>query len=308
MERAVEPFYSFLEERGFKGRIVSIRHLHDLQNEIENHHRQGIFDEEFFQEALSFFSFHPPDNLPSAASIIVVAVPRPQTKLIFTRDGNTLAVTLPPTYMRYWETDKQVVTISTEWLASRGYHTASANLPKKLLAVCSGLAEYGRNNITYVPGMGSCHQLIAFCSDFPCQEDEWREPRMLDSCRECRVCLTKCPTGAIVSEHFLIRAERCLVFHNERSLDHPFPGWIEPTSHNCLIGCMLCQRPCPENKDFLEWFEGNEAFSHEETILFLNGASSDQLPAETQEKLKRLGMPDLLGILPRNLMIFFDRQ
>jgi len=71
---------------------------------------------------------------------------------------------------------------------------------------------------------------------------------------------------------------------------------------------MLCQQSCPENKDFLEWFEGNEAFSHEETSLFLDGVSADRLPATTQAKLKRLGMPDLLGILPRNLGIFFDNQ
>jgi hypothetical protein len=67
---------------------------------------------------------------------------------------------------------------------------------------------------------------------------------------------------------------------------------------------MICQQSCPENKVFLEWFESNEAFSHEETSLFLNGASSDRSPAATQAKLKRLGMPDLLGILPRNLGVF----
>ncbi len=67
---------------------------------------------------------------------------------------------------------------------------------------------------------------------------------------------------------------------------------------------MLCQQFCPENKDFLEWFEGNETFSHEETSLFLDGASTDRLPAATKAKLKRLGMPDLIGVLPRNLGIF----
>lgn len=110
-----------------------------------------------------------------------------------------------------------------------------------------------------------------------------------------------------MSDRFLLRAERCLVFHNERSLDHLFPDWIDPASHNCLIGYMLCQRFCPENKEFLEWYDGHETFSHEETSLFLEGASADRLPAVTQAKLKRLGMPDLLGVLPRNLGIFFGK-
>ncbi len=296
-----------LEERGFKGRIVSIRHLSDMQNEIESRRDQGLFDEAFYREALSFFSFNPPDDLPMVASMIVVAVPRPQTKASFTWNGDTLDLTLPPTYAKFWETDEQIVTLLTKWLASKGYQTASARLPKKLLAVCSGLAEYGRNNITYIPGMGSFYQLIAFYSDIPCEEDDWREPRVMDKCKDCRICMSKCPTGAIVSERFLLRTERCLVFHNERPSDHPFPDWIDPGSHNCLIGCMLCQQFCPENKDFLEWFEGNETFSHEETSLFLDGASADLLPETTQEKLKRLGMPDLLGILPRNLGVFLGQ-
>ncbi len=307
MDTVIEQFYSVLGERGFKGRIVSIRHLHDLQNEIENHHAQGLFDEAFYQERLSFFSFQPPEDLPLAASLIVVAVPRPQTKVSFTWNGKTLALTIPPTYMRYWEVDKQIVTLSAKWLVSKGYHIASAKLPKKLLAVRSGLAEYGRNNITYVPGMGSFYQLIVFYSDLPCEEDGWREPRVMDKCKDCRICLTKCPTGAIMSARFLLRAERCLVFHNERPPDHPFPDWIDPPSHNSLIGCMLCQQFCPENKGFLDWFEGNETFSHEETSLFLNGTSADRLPVKTQTKLKRLGMPDLLEILPRNLQVFWDQ-
>jgi len=307
MERVIEPFYSFLEERGFRGRVVSIQHLDDLQNEIESRHAQGFFDEELYQEVLSFFSFRPPEDLPLAASLIVIAVPRPQTRVSFTWKGKTLALTLPPTYVRYWETDKQNVTLISEWLSSKGFHTASAKLPKKLLAVRSGLSEYGRNNTTYVPGMGSFYQLIVFFSDLPCEEDDWQEPCMMDRCKDCRIWQAKCPTDAIMSDRFLLRAERCLVFHNERLPDYPFPDWIDLDCHNCLIGCMLCQKFCPENKDFLEWFEGNETFTHEETSLFLDGVSADRLPDATQVKLKRLGMPDLPGILPRNLEIFIGK-
>jgi epoxyqueuosine reductase len=153
--------------------------------------------------------------------------------------------------------------------------------------------------------MGSFFQPTAFYSDLPCQEDSWREPRMMDRCQVCQACLIKCPTGAITSERFLLRAERCIVFHNERSPDHPFPSWIDPASHNCLIGCMLCQQFCPEDKMFLEWVEGNEEFSHEETSLLLRGVSPDQLPATTKAKLEQLELLDSLEILPRNLGVFF---
>jgi hypothetical protein len=45
----IEELFSQLEERGHKGRIVSIQHLGDLKEEIEGHYRQGMFDEEFYQ-------------------------------------------------------------------------------------------------------------------------------------------------------------------------------------------------------------------------------------------------------------------
>jgi epoxyqueuosine reductase len=142
--------------------------------------------------------------------------------------GFTLTLILPPTYLGATEVLRQIEGLLAECLAPEGYYVAPARLPRKILAVRSGLAEYGRNNIGYVPGMGSFFQLTVFYSELPCQEDTWREPRMMDRCQDCQACLTKCPTGAISSERFLLRAERCLVFHNERSSDHPFPDWIDP--------------------------------------------------------------------------------
>ena len=78
-----EELFSQLEERGYKGRIVAIQHLGDLQEEIEGHYRRGLFDEEFYQEWLTRFAFSPPDSLPGARSMIVVAVPQPQTRVTF---------------------------------------------------------------------------------------------------------------------------------------------------------------------------------------------------------------------------------
>ena len=305
MKNVIERLYSQLEERGLKGRVVSIRRLRDLQDEIKGRHAQGAFDEEFYRERLTFFTFKPPDDFPAAGSLIVVAVPRPQTKISFTWNDKTLALILPPTYLGHQEVRRQTGDILTELLPPEGHRVVLAGLPQKALAVRSGLAEYGRNNICYVPGMGSFFQTIAFHSDLPCTEDTWREPRMMDRCQTCEACLIKCPTGAITSERFLLRTERCIVFHNERSRDYPFPAWIDPASHNCVMGCMLCQQFCPEDKPFLDCFGGNEEFSHEETSLLLAGASPDRLPAATAKKLERLELLDSLDVLPRNLGVFF---
>jgi epoxyqueuosine reductase len=305
MNSIIERLSSRWAEAGWQGRVVPIRHLQDLQGEIEGRHAQGQFPPEFYEEALSFFSYGPASDFPPSASLIVVAVPRPQSKVRFTLRDQTLTLNHPPTFAGFKEIPLQVGGRLIEWLAPEGFRVAPARLPQKLLAVRSGLAEYGRNNIAYIPGMGSFFQTVAYYSDLPCPEDPWREPRMMDRCKACRICQTRCPTGAIPADRFLLHAERCLVFHNERGPAHPFPAWIDPSAHNGVLGCMLCQQCCPENKPFLDWFEGHEAFSHEETSLLLQGASVGQLSAETRGKLERLDLLDYLESLPRNLGVLF---
>ena len=96
--RIMEELFSQLKEWGYKGRIVAIQHLGDLQEEIEGRYRQGLFDEEFYQEWLARFVFSPPDSLPEARSMIIVAIPQPQTWVTFTWDREPVRFIIPPTY------------------------------------------------------------------------------------------------------------------------------------------------------------------------------------------------------------------
>jgi epoxyqueuosine reductase len=301
MAVTAQALYSQLEERGYKGRFVSIQYLRALQEEIEASYRLGLFDEEFYQERLTGFQFSPPDSLPDARTLIVVAVPQPQIRITFAWQGKRVPLLAPPTYLHWRETDRQVEELLAGVLRPQGYHVAPVVLPKKLLAVHSGLGTYGRNNICYVEGMGSFHRLVAFYSDFPCQEDSWQELKMMESCQKCSACLRHCPTGAITADRFLLHAERCLTFRNEKPGDVPFPAWLDPTGHNCLVGCMYCQRVCPQNKEFLERIEEGAEFSTEETAFLLQGVAFDQLPLETAKKLEQNDLVDLLDVLPRNL-------
>jgi epoxyqueuosine reductase len=297
-----------LTEHGYKGRILSIKHLRDLQGELERRYRDGSLEKEFYHERLSWFDFRIPENLREAKSLMVVAVPRPQSQAVFKWNEESRALILPPTYVDYEKTRKQVENFLAEILATKGYKVARTSLPLKLLAVRSGLGWYGRNNICYVPGMGSFLQLVAVYSDLPCHKDNWGEAMMMESCQNCHACRQSCPTGAISSDRFLLRAERCIVFHNEKKGDVPFPAWMDPSWHNCLVGCMVCQKVCPQNKNFLQWVEEKEEFSEEETELILKGAPRDQLPAAIIEKLRHLDLFEDADILPRNLSVFFKRQ
>jgi epoxyqueuosine reductase len=163
------------------------------------------------------------------------------------------------------------------------------------------LAEYGRNNIAYVEGMGSFMRLTAVYSDMPCESDSWQEPKTMSHCRDCNLCRKACPTGAISSERFLLHAEKCLTYHNEREAEIPFPVWIKPEWHNCIVGCIRCQAACPENKPFLNIVGETAEFTEEETRLLLKAVPTERLPKSTTAKMKLLSLTDYYKELPRNL-------
>jgi epoxyqueuosine reductase len=295
-----EQLFSLLAEAGYQARVVPIERLGDLQKEMEGHYRRALIDPELYRTYLAAFSFEPPHTLPGARSVIIVAVPSPKVQITFARNGERLPAILPPTYPER-ETDRRVGALLAEALAPGGYRAARAVLPKKLLAVRSGLAAYGKNNITYVPGMGSFHGLVTVFSDLPALEGTWREAEMMEVCHNCAACRQHCPTGAIDADRFLLRAERCLSFHNEKPGDVPFPAWIEPTWHNCLVGCLHCQRVCPQNREVWPWVEEGVEFSPEETAMILEGLPLAQLPAPTLEKMRRYYLDAYADSLARNL-------
>ena len=281
--------------------VVSASHVPELKKEIETRRDQGQFDKEFAQTYLTRFRFAPPDDLKDARSIIVVAMPRPPTKAIFNWKGKKQSFILPPTYTAYDEKRLHVERLVAEAIGKSGYKIATPLLPLKLLAARSGLAEYGRMNIAFVQGMGSFLRLTAVYSDMPCESDSWQEPKIMSRCKDCDLCQKACPTGAISADHFLLMAEKCLTYHNEKESKIPFPNWIKPEWHNAIVGCIRCQAACPENKPFLQWVGETAKFTEEETKLLLNAVPREQLPAPTVAKMKLLSLTDYYNELPRNL-------
>jgi epoxyqueuosine reductase len=289
--------FSSLENLGFKAGLVSITHLQEARDTIEGAHKQGLIDEDLYREYLSGFDFTAPNVLSEARSIIVVAALVPALQVTFMRNGQPFQAIVPPTYNH--DTDQQVSDCLIDVLKPEGYQIVAGKLPKKLLAARSGLARYGKNNITYVNDMGSYHRLTSFFTDAPLLGERWEELQMLDQCQKCEACVKNCPTGAISSDRFLLHAEKCLTFHNE--MDKPFPKWIDPSWHNCLIGCMFCQNVCPANKPSVRRIVPVATFSDEETELILRNAPKEDLSQETSEKLEATSLLDGYELVSRNL-------
>jgi len=292
-----QKLFSGLEGLGFKARLVSVKHLQELEDAVEGARLQGLIDEDLYGEYLSGFDFSVPNLLSEARSIIVVASPVPALQVTFMRNGRPFQAIVPPTYNH--DTDQQVYDCITDVLKPEGYQLVTGKLPKKLLAARSGLVKYGKNNIAYVDDMGSYLRLACFYTDAPVSGEHWEEPQMLDQCNKCEACIRKCPTAAISSDRFLLYAEKCLTFHNERKV--AFPEWIDPSWHNCLIGCMICQNVCPVNKRSVRRIVHAGTFSDEETELILKGATREDLHQTTLEKLKHSSLLDGYELVSRNL-------
>jgi len=287
---------SRLKERGYRGTVVPVEHVAQLKHEIEERLSRKEIDARLYERYLTSLKFDVAANLPETRSIIITVAPQPQRKVTFQFGRQSYSVIIPPTY--YADTDDRIRSMLQDIL-SPGYQLHRAALPLKLLAVCSGMAVYGKNNIAYVEGLGSFLRLRAFLSDMPTGEGDWLEPRVMKECDSCKACLKACPTGAIVQDRFLIHAERCLTFLNEGTEE--FPAWINPAWHNSLIGCMRCQLVCPVNKQFVKWVEEGQNFTKAETELILSGVPLDRIPPETVHKLNRCYMAEDLAVIPRNL-------
>jgi len=295
-----------IRDQGWQGQVASVDHLNDLRFSILNRLEQGEIDRRLYKEQLSFLSFDPPAELPEVRSIIIVAVPTPQIRVFFQSHGKRVRVIIPPTYVSYTPRTNKIQATLKELLKQEGFHMAKPRLPLKTLAVHSGLARYGRNNICYVDGMGSYLQLVGAFSDRPCEYDNWHQPEMLKRCETCTVCLRNCPTKAIDTDRFLLHSEKCLTYHNEATRD--FPDWIDPSWHHCLFGCMKCQAICPENKTVISWYEDLVEFSEPETRNFINAVPYAQLPEEMVFKIERLEISESYLALCRNLKVLLTEN
>jgi epoxyqueuosine reductase len=293
-----------MEQAGFKVATVSVTHLPEVQESVASLVRQGLVNKRLSDTWHFYLDSN--KNLPEAKTIIIAAMPEPITRVWFKRQGVDHTADIPPAYFFKADSDKAEAILKVA-LERAGYRLSTARLALKTLAVRSGLARYGRNNISYVPGMGSFCRLIAFYTDCPCAEDNWKGTEMMEDCRHCSICRENCPTGSIIADRFLVQAEKCLGFLSQ--MEPVVPYWVrfQPGWPNALVGCMRCQFACPADRPYLKNILTGPVFSEEETDLILNQTPLENLPAETRLKLES-GLAELYPRLPANLTALIQKQ
>lgn len=305
------------ERHGQQGRVVPVERLGDLRAELDEFGRTEPLNG--FQRYIISEMYHlelPELHFP-VRSVIVAASPVPAyARVVFEWQGERIPLTsLAHAFPGRPEPSAEIANYLGAVLAPAGYHLAPAEtLPLKRLAARSGLATYGRNNICYVPGMGSFMNLYAFYSDLPADAQVtgdvlaggWHDIGPMAACDGCDACLDACPTGAIRPQRFLIDNERCLSCYNEGPGE--FPDWLPRSVHHCLYDCLRCQLACPENAAYAGRVIGPIDFDSDETALLLAGKPLDEFPAALQDKVRLLGMDPCLAAIPRNLALLLETR
>ena len=280
---------------------VSVEHLDELQEDFDSINRKGILSNHVtYRHYLSNKKFVVPENLQNAKSLIILAI---STRIMYSNfhlNGKVYDVMIAPPYYDDQLTFEDIENlISTEIIKNPEYKLVDVRnqLHLKILAVRSGLATYGRNNICYIKGMGSFFTLYAYFTNYKMENDTWNELKMMENCEHCTYCIDNCPTSAIRGDPFVIDAGKCLPLYNE--IDGEIPKWIDKNAHTALMGCMKCQHNCPGNKDEIKKAGRFEDITEEETKMLLNGEFNIDLVSSLSSKIEMFDTSYGMSFLPR---------
>jgi len=271
----------------YKYRHLSVNHFPELERDIDELKQAGkLSDNPVYRSYIDNKHYAIPKDFPNAKFLIIVAVYTPLAYVKFHYDNKVYDIPIPP---QYWDDGTTAEMVEDEIRKSivrdKKYRVQRARgMLLKRLGVRSGLSRYGRNNISYVDGMGSFLTLLAYFTDFEFPQDHFQDVQMMKSCRDCRICRTQCPNQCIRDDNFVINAGRCVTLYNE--VEGEFPDWMPRDAHNALMGCLKCQRYCPANREVMQKAIRLADVSEAATRQFLLSEPGNEICAVIAEKAK----------------------
>jgi len=285
-----------IEAAGYRAAFLPYGAVERIKK-IYNGLAKGNVDVQYIMNAVSHFQGNqPPDIKFVPLSFLVAVLPGDNAQIVLNAGGRRAALPVPPPFVSPDERTRFDATMED---AMKGRETAhTRGVSQKLLAVLSGLARFGRNNICYVEGLGSYFNLRAFYTDVPCGGgNETRPMAFLDGCGTCGLCARNCPTGAIGANP-VIDASRCLSQYNE--VEGEIPSWIPASAHHTIISCLRCQEACPANRPLADMRLHSLELSETETRELLS-QDHNAIPPELKNKILGFGLDeDFLKIAGRN--------
>ncbi len=292
------------EQRGWALAWGPLSLLADIQARFARLSASGDLDGEFARRELRIFTYPDRDAAGSLSRLLVLAVPRPVHKIGFElEEGRRLEALMPPTYVNYSRLPGSVRELLLAEVFPAATRLEPLSVPLKTLAARLGLVQYGLNNVTYVPNLGSYFQLVGYLTDaeLPLPPD-WQpaEPQLMPECPDCQLCGRACPTGAIHADRVLLHAETCLTLFSENAGE--CPRHMLPSGYQCLVGCLECQQTCPQNAGLLRVEPSGVVFDRKETSALLSGQPLASPVSEAiRAKMESLALAHYMPVLARNL-------
>lgn len=117
----------------------------------------------------------------------------------------------------------------------------TGELSDRAVAERAGIGWVGKNTNLITPEFGSFVYLGELITDIKFEPDKPME----DHCGECRLCIDRCPTGAIVQGGQL-NANKCIAFVTQTK--SMIREKYRQSIGNRLYGCDTCQQVCPYNR------------------------------------------------------------
>jgi epoxyqueuosine reductase len=298
------PFSPNIE---YKYQTFSVNHIDEVKNWFDKLKRENkISDNKTFRSYIDNFIFNPQEVMKGAKSLIILSLPQKTLSILFNYKNEKYEILIPSGYsddgVKFTDLKDQVMKEIVKDPTKR--IEEKVRLPLKTLSVRSGLAEYGKNNITYVDGYGSYHQLIGFYTDKEL-EDNWGPLKTLRECNGCTICVKKCPTNCFREDNFVIDIGKCISLYNE--LPDPIPEWMSPHVHNTIVGCLKCQWDCPANIEANKRFERIAEISNEETEFILSVGKDEAMKKTIIDKLSsKFPYINDMGYVSRNLRLVLE--
>jgi epoxyqueuosine reductase len=271
-------------EYKYQFRSVSVEHVKQVKEWFDSLRRdKKLGSNPNFQSYIGF-EFDHTKILKNARSLIVMSRKYGLASVTFKYKGKDIVILIPSGYWDdYFSFDKAKALLRKDVFKGREVALEWSKLPLKTMAVRSGLAEYGLNNISFVKDFGSFHELLGFYTDQE-MEDQWGPLKTMPFCKGCSICKKACPTKCIRDEEFVIDIDHCLTLYNE--LPNAFPEWLPENVHHTMVGCLKCQWDCPANSGHTSQITNLATLTEEETSLILNQTKDEKLQKQIQEKLK----------------------
>ncbi len=129
---------------------------------------------------------------------------------------------------------------------TREYVDTGAILEKQW-AILAGIGWQGKHSLIMNSELGSYFNLGIIITNLEIEPDKI----MNNLCKNCRNCVEKCPSNAIVAP-FVVDTRKCIAYQTiEMKIDEKIVDYQQNYEKKFIFGCDICQDVCPYNSKFI---------------------------------------------------------